>query len=94
MVLTRRKNGIKRLRNHLHGAGVEIETFHSLKGLENEIVFISQMQDTFAGLENEEEISQERRLIYMAMTRARSNLYLCYEGAWPNLLKGVLEYVN
>ncbi len=54
------------------------------------------MQETFSdGAEaSEEQVSEERRLVYMAMTRARQRLYLNYEGRWPQPLKSVLEYVD
>jgi superfamily I DNA/RNA helicase len=93
-VLNRRRNGVKRLQAQLRGTGIEIETFHALKGLEYEVVFLSQMQETFKDLENEQEISQERRLVYMSMTRAQTSLYLSFEGRWPEALKEVLEKVD
>ena len=94
VILTRRKNGIKRIRNYLRNIGVEIETFHALKGLEYEVVFLSQMQDAYTTIENEEDLSQENRLVYMAMTRARNNLYLFFEGTWPKQLNVLIKYVN
>lgn len=96
IVLHRRKSGVRRLKRRLRGLGVRAETCHAPKGLEYEVVFLSQMQETFVNCENatEEEISQERRLVYMAMTRARQRLYLNYEGRWPEPLEGVLEHVD
>jgi superfamily I DNA/RNA helicase len=35
-------------------------------------------------------MSAERRLVYMAMTRARQRLYLSYRGRWPEALAGVV----
>jgi len=60
------------------------------------VVFLSQMQETFSnGKEaTEEQLSEERRLIYMAMTRAREHLYLNYEGHWPQPLERVPDYVD
>lgn len=93
IVLHRRRAGVNKLRYHLRGLGVSVGTFHSRKGLEYDVVFLSQMQETFANSEDmtEENLSQERRLVYMTMTRARERLYLNYEGRWPEPLNGVLE---
>jgi superfamily I DNA/RNA helicase len=44
--------------------------------------------------ESWQQISEERRLLYMAMTRARQRLYLNYEGRWPQPLTGMLELVD
>jgi hypothetical protein len=95
-VLHRRKRGVRRLKRQLRGLGVKVATLHALKGLEFEVVFLSQMQETFAdgtGI-SEAQISEERRLVYMAMTRARQRLYLNYEGHWPQPLKSVLGYID
>ena len=96
VVLHRRKFGVNRLKNELRGLGVKAATFHALKGLEFEVVFLSQMQEALAGYEkiSEKQISGERRLLYMAMTRARQRLYLNCEGHWPRPLTGVLEHVD
>jgi hypothetical protein len=95
-VLHRRTRGARRLGGHLRGLGVKVATFHALKGLEFETVFLSQMQETFAdGTElSEQQVSEERRLVYMAMTRARQRLYLGYEGHWPAPIKGVVQHVD
>ena len=95
-VLHRRKRGAQRLGQRLRGLGVRVATLHKLKGLEFDVVFLSQMQETFAdaGKLSEEQISGERRLVYMAMTRARQRLYLNHEGHWPRPIQGVTEYVD
>lgn len=96
VVLHRRRPGVRRLKRQLPGLGVEVTTCHALKGLEFEVVFLSQMQETFSDDAeiSEEQVSEERRLVYMAMTRARQRLYLNYEGRWPQPLKSVLGYVD
>ncbi|RMF26295.1 MAG: hypothetical protein D6759_19885 [Chloroflexi bacterium] len=95
-VFHRRRAGANLLKHHLGRLGIHISTFHAPKGLEFEVVFLSQMQKTFDGSRgaSEESLSKERRLVYMAMTRARERLYLNYEGRWPEPLKGVLKFVN
>jgi len=78
-VLHRTKKGKIQLGSKLTGCGdITIETMHSQKGLEFDIVFISQINETFQNGKEEEQRSQEKRLIYMAMTRAREELYLNY----------------
>lgn len=59
--------------------GVMLSTMHCSKGLEWKYVFII---DCVKGVcphknaETEEDIEEERRLFYVAMTRAKENLYL------------------
>ncbi len=63
--------------------GVRLMTVHAAKGLEFRHVFIVGLeQDLFpharrAG-EKVEDSEEERRLFYVALTRAREKLYLCY----------------
>jgi superfamily I DNA/RNA helicase len=93
-VLSRKKNSVKRIQNLLRGSGVTIDTFHGSKGMEYEVIFLSQMQDTFQQIGSDQELSQERRTVYMAMTRARNSLHLCFEGAWPEQMRGALELLD
>lgn len=58
---------------------VSCMSVHSSKGLEFDYVFIIGLEDGFFPL-NKEDISleEERRLAYVAFTRAKSKLYLCH----------------
>jgi hypothetical protein len=96
VVLHRRSAGVRKLEHALRGTGVEVATFHALKGLEYEIAFLSQMQETFprSAERSEQALSEERRLVYMAMTRAREKLYMGYVGRWPAQLEGVRRYAE
>jgi superfamily I DNA/RNA helicase len=96
VVLHRRTAGVTKLQQRLRGLRVEARTYHALKGLEFEVVFLSQIQEGFRDRSHwsVEQVSEERRLMYMAMTRARERLYLNHEGRWPQPLDGVLEYVD
>jgi len=57
-----------------------LSTIHSAKGLEWQTVFIIFCIDgylpSFRSLDSEEDVEEERRLLYVAATRAKENLYL------------------
>ena len=61
--------------------GVALMTMHSAKGLEFDIVFIPDANEGMIPYRKSVEdgqIEEERRLMYVAMTRAREHLYLSY----------------
>ena len=69
-------------------------TIHSAKGLEYPTVFVTGMEEdlfpsTFSS-ESEEETEEERRLCYVAITRAKKKLYLTH--AQSRLLYGSIRY--
>ena len=59
---------------------VTLATVHSVKGLEFRCVFIVGLEENILPVsratENEEDMEEERRLMYVAITRARERLYL------------------
>ncbi len=59
---------------------VSIATVHSVKGLEFNTVFIVGLDETIfpisRSVNSEEELEEERRLMYVAITRAKKQLYL------------------
>ncbi len=59
-----------------------LSSVHQAKGLEWKIVFVIWMTDgmfpSSRSLENEDAIEEERRLFYVAVTRAKDELYLTY----------------
>lgn len=61
---------------------VVLMTIHAAKGLEFPVVFLSGMEDgIFPSQQNmgeESEMSEERRLAYVAITRAKEKLYVTY----------------
>lgn len=61
---------------------VVLMTVHSAKGLEFPVVFLAGMEDgVFPGAQNlgeREEMSEERRLAYVAITRAKEMLYITH----------------
>jgi len=60
---------------------VKLTTVHQAKGLEYDVVFVIGLADgQFPGRRALEsgDVEEERRLFYVAVTRARNELYLCY----------------
>src|SRR5437667_2201055 len=59
-----------------------LSTIHSAKGLEWNTVFVIWLVDgrfpSYQNLHDGEEIEEERRLLYVAVTRAKEHLYLSY----------------
>ena len=69
-------------------------TVHSAKGLEFNIVFICGLEEGLFPHENSlvenKGLEEERRLMYVAVTRARQRLYLCH--AQTRMLHGQTRY--
>ena len=61
---------------------VTLMTIHSSKGLEFPVVFIAGMDEglfpLFRSLDDKKELEEERRLFYVALTRAEQKVYLLY----------------
>lgn len=61
---------------------VNLSSVHQAKGLEWQVVFVVWMTDgmfpSSRSLESDENIEEERRLFYVAVTRAKDELYLTY----------------
>lgn len=83
------------------GHGVRLSTFHAAKGLEYRVVFVAGVEEGLlphwrsvtvgtgqegGALENEAGIEEERRLLYVAMTRASERLHL----SWCRTRRGEL----
>ncbi|NND08530.1 MAG: UvrD-helicase domain-containing protein [Saprospiraceae bacterium] len=64
---------------------VTLMSVHSAKGLEFDTIFVAGMEEkifpSFQALEEREGIDEERRLFYVAITRARKYLTLSYAGS-------------
>ena len=71
-------------------ARLTLMTIHNAKGLEYPVVFVVGMEDSVfphhRTLSDPEELEEERRLCYVAMTRAEQRLYLT--NAWSRTLFG------
>jgi len=61
---------------------VTLMTVHSSKGLEFPVVFVSGLDDglfpLYAAIEDKKELEEERRLFYVALTRAQERVFLLY----------------
>ena len=59
---------------------VTLATVHAVKGLEFKCVFICGLEENILpvsrAVENDDDMEEERRLMYVAITRAKDNLYL------------------
>ncbi|MDB5253027.1 MAG: family ATPase [Flaviaesturariibacter sp.] len=61
---------------------VKLMTIHAAKGLEYPVVFVGGLEESLfpnaMSLNTREELEEERRLFYVAITRAKGRLYLTY----------------
>ncbi len=73
---------------------IQLMTVHSAKGLEFDAVFITGLEEGLFPHENSEEaddgVEEERRLMYVAITRARKRLYISF--AQTRMLHGQTRY--
>lgn len=83
--------------DHQANAGVDavqLMTVHSAKGLEFDVVFVSGLEEGLFPHENSiqesDGLEEERRLMYVAVTRARERLYLSF--AQTRMLHGQSRY--
>jgi DNA helicase-2/ATP-dependent DNA helicase PcrA len=69
-------------------------TLHNAKGLEFPVVFIIGLEDGvfphYRSMGDQSELEEERRLLYVGVTRARQRLYLTH--AWSRSLFGATSY--
>ena len=74
------------------GNSVDLVTLHASKGLEWDVVFLIHCNDeVFPSSKRKEEIICERRLFYVAVTRARKHLFLSYNRNERDLSRFVRE---
>lgn len=73
---------------------VTLMTLHAAKGLEFPVVFMVGLEETIfphsRALYDQSEMEEERRLMYVGMTRAREELYLLYASA--RILYGGMQH--
>jgi DNA helicase-2/ATP-dependent DNA helicase PcrA len=71
----------KRFRDEAEARGVVLSTYHRAKGLEWDAVFLPRLEERelpFALSRSEEEVAEERRLLYVGITRARTHLRISW----------------
>jgi superfamily I DNA/RNA helicase len=96
VILVRYKRDMDNIQRELRGSGASVYMIHSFKGLEMDAVIIPHLQSTF--INSDEEVA-ERCLIYMAMSRARSRLYMTYTGKLPQAYRdlrsqGLVDFIE
>jgi hypothetical protein len=75
-----------------HNKRITLATIHASKGLEWDIVFFMNLHDdVFPSRKSDEEIISERRLFYVATTRAKKGLYMTYSRHERSLSRFVRE---
>lgn len=95
MILGRRRNHFVPIQESLKGSGVRFSTIHKAKGLEARVVFITGLKHGTGGFpdtwlsdsiyqvlkktDKDILLEEERRLFYVAVTRAKDYLYLLSE---------------
>ena len=73
--------GRQKTKTQENDAAVRLLTFHSSKGLEFDTVFIADVSEGFMPYRQAQtaaEYEEERRMFYVAMTRAKKRLYLLH----------------
>jgi DNA helicase-2/ATP-dependent DNA helicase PcrA len=68
----------RRALRHTHGNAVVLSTIHMAKGLEWAAVFIAGCEDTIMPHLLAQDLEEERRLAYVAMTRAKDHLAMSF----------------
>jgi ATP-dependent DNA helicase UvrD/PcrA len=77
------------------GRGVNLLTYHRAKGLEFDAVFLPHLEEgemPFKRSKSDEAVAEERRLLYVGITRARTHLFLTWtlDGKKPSRFVGEL----
>jgi DNA helicase II / ATP-dependent DNA helicase PcrA len=74
---------------------VHLSTVHMAKGLEFDTVFIAGAAEGLLphirSIESDAPLEEERRLMYVAMTRARKNLYISFYGLPSRFISEIPE---
>ena len=82
--------------NNENKDAITLMTVHNAKGLEFEAVFMTGMEHTvfphYFALEEENGIEEERRLFYVAITRAKKKLYITYSKR-RRINTGIMEQI-
>jgi len=77
----------ERFRSEGAGRGVQLLTYHRAKGLEFEAVFLTRLEERELPIRQartDEDVAEERRLLYVGITRAKRRLFLSRTKAPPS----------
>jgi superfamily I DNA/RNA helicase len=82
---------------HLQKLGVHLASFGTMKGLEFQAVFLPDLHTTFQS-DNPHldvtQISEMRRVLFTAMTRARQYLIMTYQSKLPQPLQPIAAHAK
>lgn len=73
---------------------VKLLTIHKSKGMEYPVVFIVGCNDGLLPHYKNENVDDERRLFYVAITRAKKELYLSYADMCNNKVKNISPFIK
>lgn len=77
-----------------NGKGVKLSTIHKAKGLEFPVVFIIGCNDGLLPHYKNNNIEDEKRLFYVAITRAEKELYLSYTDLYNNNMNNRSSFIE
>ena len=80
--------------NNMIDQKVKLLTIHKAKGLEYPVVFIIGCNNDLLPHYKNENIDDERRLMYVAITRAEKELYMSYTEIYNNKYLGVSPFIT
>jgi hypothetical protein len=78
----------------LRRLNVYVAQFERMKGLDFDYVYLPHLNRVFENVVDPNAISETRRRIYVAMTRARHQLTLSYHDAFPEAMNPVFPYIE
>lgn len=89
---------VKEMNNHKDANGVQMTTMHKSKGREWNTVFVIDVDHKVVPHRNSEEVpgglEEEKRLLYVAMTRAKDHLYVMCSGVESEFMTKLMEKIR
>ena len=73
---------------------VKLLTIHKSKGMEYPVVFVVGCNEELLPHHKNKNIDDERRLFYVAITRAEKELYLSYVDIYNNKIKHISSFIE
>lgn len=81
------KKSIDRL--NFESTNPKVMTYHSAKGLQFETVFLPLLEEYEENWNFSKEVDENRKPLYVAMTRTYKDLYVMYSGEFPDVLSTI-----